>query len=879
MEQVHPSKIVIIGAGLMGASAAYRLSRLAREEDAKVQITVLERGQKDHLTGSSAGESRISRKTSFENAEVIPGMTVRSNAVLHELGAVEPCRTVILGNNPRYIDQAMLAAECSRVACAPLADLRESVPYVNTAGLSGLVEAPMDSSGEGAGVINPRLAVRRLLEETETNHATVRYETSVRSVVEQVSGRVELTLDSGEIVCADRVIAASGVWNDPFVGEATTASMHTKAKVLKVFWFKLKENCDLGDFPNFIFKLKGGPEFASIHHGFATEHPGYDFRHTTTEEGFYLLRECLSDGVYLKVGHYQPTPLVKEDPDILFARETITREHGAFVAGFVREFFPALASSLQQTDAPTFTKMYLESFANDAMPIIGPRTAGSRIIVMTGFSGIGAKFAVEAGAYAAIYALNQPERIPEKARALFAPERDSLRPKLPTSWRVNGRLGAPGPDGTVQSPPCLDLGLLGEKAAKLYRNGYPANAGIPEARVAVAKLFNRYKTDRRMPGEEIDLDQVYLATGGATDAIQIAIDHARSKFSPDGPFRAVLIIPIYHLYLGQLKENGFIADYTDSSDRYDETTNTLTPRTDAEVLTDLKARLTPQTCLLFINSPRNPDGKVYSRAFLDGVLSILDEHPSLRIVSDTIYKEVAAREENVTTLYGLATPAQRRRIYEVDGTSKSVAKTMDRAAWLLSATENVAEIAAVSHLKRGRPALPQMLQIVSMDEYLDQSAPNYLQQNAAMYAGKLKYVGAAAAQVIDLRWSPYFGAYYGYLDFRAVNFGMPMTTREKENAVADALTVNGIGVFAGSTFKHVGTIRFNCSFRNETLRDMMEVIVETFEKLGAEVERREIPLPIIDTPNYDFRSYPTGILSTQQPVVLQKLVMAPSKSG
>ena len=878
MEQDHPTRIVIIGAGLMGAAAAYHLSLLAREGSAKIQVTVLERGRKDQLTGSSAGESRISRKTSFENADVIPPMTVCSNAVLYALGAVESCRTVIVGNNPRYIDQAMKAAESSQVAHVPLADLAESVPYVNTAGLSGLVEAPMDASGDGAGIINPRLAVRRLLEKAEANHVTMRYETAVRSVVEH-DGKVELTLDGGEILLADRVIAASGVWNDPFIGAATSGALLTKAKVLKVFWFKLKEEFDLGDFPNFIFKIKGGPEFAALHPRFATEHPGYDFRHATTEEGFYLLRERLPDGVFLKVGHYQPTPLIKEAPDVLLARETITPEHGAFVAGFVREFFPGLAAHLQQVDAPSFTKTYLESFANDTMPIVGPRTSGSRVIVMTGFSGIGAKFAVEAGVYAAMYALGQSESIPEKARALFAPNRESLRPKLPNSWRVNGRLGAPGPDGTVQSPPCLDLGLLGEKAAKLYRNGYPANAGIPEARVAVANLFNRYKADREMPGEDIDLEQVYLATGGATDAIQIAIDHARSKFAPTATPRTLLVIPIYHLYLGQLRENGFVSDYADSSDRFDEATNTLIPRTDEEVLADLRRQITPQTCLAFINSPRNPDGKVYSRSLLEGVLAILDENPSLRIVSDTIYKEVAAREENVLTLFGLATPPQRRRIYEVDGTSKSVAKTMDRAAWLLSAPENVAEIAAVSHLKRGRPALPQMLQIVSMDEYLDRSAPNYLQQNSAMYAGKMQYVGAAAAQVVGLHSSPHLGAYYGYLDFRAVDFGIPMTAREKENAMVDALTVAGIGVFAGSTFKHTGAIRFNCSFKNDTLRDLMEVIVETFEKLGAEVVRQNIPLPVIDVPDYDFRPYPTGILSTQQPAVLQKLQTAPTSGG
>ena len=93
----------------------------------------------------------------------------------------------------------------------------------------------------------------------------------------------------------------------------------------------------------------------------------------------------------------------------------------------------------------------------------------------------------------------------------------------------------------------------------------------------------------------------------------------------------VLIVPIYHLYLGQLRENGFATDFADSSDRYDETANTLTPRADEEVLADIENQLTSQTCLVFINSPRNPDGKIYRRFFLEGVLALLDQHASLRI--------------------------------------------------------------------------------------------------------------------------------------------------------------------------------------------------------------------------------------------------------
>ena len=235
----------------MGASAAYQLARLVREQGMSLEVTLLERGRENSPTGSSAGESRISRKTSFENTEVIPAMTVRSNAVLHALGAVEPSRTVILGNNPRYIDQAVRAAVSSGVRHAPATALRKSLSYVRIEGLTGLVEAPMDASGDGAGIINPRLAVQRLLENVAGAGVTARFDTAVHSLRERRDGKVEVTLVGGETLLADKVIAASGVWNDRLVGAASPASLHTKAKVLKVFWFKVPRRDRVRGLPEF----------------------------------------------------------------------------------------------------------------------------------------------------------------------------------------------------------------------------------------------------------------------------------------------------------------------------------------------------------------------------------------------------------------------------------------------------------------------------------------------------------------------------------------------------------------------------------------------------------------------------------------------------
>ena len=205
-------------------------------------------------------------------------MTVRSNAALYALGAVEPSRTVILGNNPRYIDGAIRAAASCGVAHAPVADLAKSVSYVNTDGLRG---AGGSTDGRFRRRLGHHQSARGDPEAARPrggNGVAVRLRHGGAVADRAGDGTVELVLDDGEMLLADRVIAASGVWNDPLVGAASPASLHTKAKVLKVFWFKLKDGIELGDFPNFIFKIKGGEEFAAAHPRFATRASGLRFR-------------------------------------------------------------------------------------------------------------------------------------------------------------------------------------------------------------------------------------------------------------------------------------------------------------------------------------------------------------------------------------------------------------------------------------------------------------------------------------------------------------------------------------------------------------------------------------------------------------------------
>ena len=143
--RINPKQIVIIGAGLMGASTAYQLipSWPVRADMERTGDGAGTWERENLPTGSSAGESRITRKTSFENAEVIPAMTVRSNAALYETGR----GGTVPGPSSWGTTRATSTRRSRRrpvrhVSHAPVADLAKSVSYVNTEGLTWVGGGP-----------------------------------------------------------------------------------------------------------------------------------------------------------------------------------------------------------------------------------------------------------------------------------------------------------------------------------------------------------------------------------------------------------------------------------------------------------------------------------------------------------------------------------------------------------------------------------------------------------------------------------------------------------------------------------------------------------------------------------------------------------------
>jgi len=88
----------------------------------------------------------------------------------------------------------------------------------------------------------------------------------------------------------------------------------------------------------------------------------------------------------------------------------------------------------------------------------------------------------------------------------------------------------------------------------------------------------------------------------------------------------------------------------------------------------LKAAITENTRLLFLNSPSNPTGASYSKAELQALGEVIGEYPKIVVVADDIYEHIYWASEPFVS-FASACPALFERTVTINGVSKAYAMT------------------------------------------------------------------------------------------------------------------------------------------------------------------------------------------------------------
>ncbi|MGA4997470.1 pyridoxal phosphate-dependent aminotransferase [Streptomyces arboris] len=189
-----------------------------------------------------------------------------------------------------------------------------------------------------------------------------------------------------------------------------------------------------------------------------------------------------------------------------------------------------------------------------------------------------------------------------------------------------------------------------------HGNQYPPGPGIPELRTAVADHQKRFYGLTWSPDTEV------LVTAGATEAI------AASLLALVEPGDEVIAFePYYDSYAACIAMAGGV--------RVPLTLRAPTFRPD---LDELRAKITPRTRLLLLNSPHNPTGTVLTPEELSGIAALAVEH-DLLVVTDEVYEHLVFTGSHHPIA---ALPGMRERTVSISSAGKTYSYTGWKIGWV-----------------------------------------------------------------------------------------------------------------------------------------------------------------------------------------------------
>ena len=321
-------------------------------------------------------------------------------------------------------------------------------------------------------------------------------------------------------------------------------------------------------------------------------------------------------------------------------------------------------------------------------------------------------------------------------------------------------------------------------ALRHHRTGYAAIVGFPALREAIAARVTG-RSSRPCTADNIAV--VPGAQGGVFSAVQCLA----------GPGDEVVVAePIYATYEAVIGASG--AQMV-----------TFPLRSDSGFHPDLDAlaeAITPRTRVVWINSPHNPTGAVFTRAEIEGIAALCREH-DLWLLSDEVYEDLAFARPHIGawSLLGMA-----ERTVVVSSLSKSHALPAFRLGWIVGPPELIRHVSnLLLCMTYGSPAFIQDGALAALREDLPEVAA--LRED---YRARAALMSELLAKAPGCRAIPPEGGMFVLLDVRgtglaAADFARRLLDSER---VAE-LPCDGFGASAA------GHLRIALSAPEARLRD------------------------------------------------------------
>jgi arginine:pyruvate transaminase len=338
-------------------------------------------------------------------------------------------------------------------------------------------------------------------------------------------------------------------------------------------------------------------------------------------------------------------------------------------------------------------------------------------------------------------------------------------------------------------------------ALRDHQTGYAPTIGYPALREAIAARH------ARRTGQECTADNVALvpgAQGGVYCAVQCLAGPGDDIIVPE---------PIYATYEGVIGASGARM-----------VTVPLVPERGFHPDLDaLAAAITPRTRIIWINSPHNPTGAVFTADEIAAIADLCRRH-DLWLLSDEVYEDLAFARPHVSPR---SLPGMAERTVVVSSLSKSHAAPAFRLGWVIGSPDLTHHLAnLLLSMTYGSPAFIQAGALAAFSNDLEE-----VTALRADYERRAAMMTRLLAEAPRCRVVPPEGGMFVLLDIRgaglsAQEFAQGLLAREQ----VAVLPCDGFGPSAA------GHLRIALSAPDERLKEAGERIVRFAQRLAQRPE-------------------------------------------
>ncbi|MCB0272998.1 MAG: pyridoxal phosphate-dependent aminotransferase [Bdellovibrionales bacterium] len=333
------------------------------------------------------------------------------------------------------------------------------------------------------------------------------------------------------------------------------------------------------------------------------------------------------------------------------------------------------------------------------------------------------------------------------------------------------------------------------------KNRYTDTAGIIELREAICrKAKNIYH-------RTYSTDEVIVSSGGK----QAIFNALYTLLNPED--EVVILTPAWVSYPSLVQMLG--ANVVEVSSTIEQG---FVPDVSA-----IASAITDKTKLLILNSPCNPSGAVYTQAFVNELVDLLEKHPNVFVISDDIYEYYVFEGEFVTLSKHPKFPKERLII--INGVSKSHAMTGWRIGYALADQRIVSPMKKIQSQVTSNPCSISQYAALEAIKTEDEK-PNPFKES---FKQRRDIAFTELSECADLRVILPQGAFYIFPNVEKV---ISKSNLQTDVELCDfLLDTCGVATVPGSAFGLPGHLRLSYGLPIEELRKGISLMKEGLSKL------------------------------------------------